>query len=231
MRALCTGKAACSDSPHFSRRGSHLEYPLLITRRRKEDGAHGYAGMASEKPMELSGVSDEDWDKFQRKVNDILFTCPFSYGRILCYISVLFIFVATSVIATFGTIGNDVYFWDGFWRCQDKGYYQAPYTYEFCVQYSGWGTACILSFFTLFCFGLFTSAYIEARIIKRWRREIEPQLVSICQEYTPIFERNGVSLEMQRWTIIFRIIQPDSEIYEPPDIIEIPSVGPPVEEV
>jgi hypothetical protein len=36
---------------------------------------------------------------------------------------------------------------------------------------------------------------------------------------------------MQRWTIIFRIIQPDSEIYEPPDIIEIPSVGPPVEEV
>lgn len=226
MSALCTDRGSCDDYPHFLREENRLEYPLLLVRRRKEDGTRGHAGMASEKPIELSGVSNEDWNEFRRKVNDTIFTCPFSYARVSCFILIWLMFVSTTVIATFGAIGDSLYFWDGFWKCQSsKGgqsktsLYHEPYTYRFCMQNNGWGNASILSFFILFCSGLFTGAYIEARIIKRWRREIEPILVAICEEYAPLFQKHGFSPEMQRWSIIFqRTLEPDiSETYEPPD--------------
>lgn len=227
MRGLCNGRGCSCDAdayPHFYRRGSRLEYPLLLIRKRQENGTRGYAGMASEKPFD--GVSDEDWSAFRSKVNSTIFTCPFSYGRVLLFIVTWVAFVATSVIATFGAIGPSLYFWEGFWKCcQSKDQlFHEPYTYEFCAQYSGWGSACMLAFFILFCGGLFACAYVESRRIKRWRREVEPVLVSMCKEHAPIFEKHGYSIEMQGWKIIFRGIRNDEDNYEPPKIIEVFSI-------
>lgn len=102
-------------------------------------------------------------------------------------------------------VGPSEYFWNAFWKCQSKHHmYHEEYTQEFCMQYSGWGTACMLSFFIIFSAGLFGYSYRQSRLLKRWRREIAPIIVSTCKAQSPLFERYGYIVEMKRWKVIFR---------------------------
>jgi len=76
-------------------------------------------------------------------------------------------------------------------------------------------------------------AYRESRILERWHQEVEPVLVSICKEQSPLFERYGYFLEMRRWRIVFRSVVSDSEsMYIPhkkepdmdiPRVVSVPS--------
>jgi hypothetical protein len=212
-----------------------LEFPLLLVRKRENDGTRGYAGMAREKPVELADVSDDAWKAFRDKVNSIVFTCPFSYGRTFAFVILWLCIVLTGVILTFGAIGPSSYFWEAFWKCQSK-HHPTPYSGEvysqdFCTKYSGWGSACMLSFFIVFSAGLFGFAYRESRKIKRWRREVEPEIKAISKEHSQLFERYGYFLEMRGWKIVFRHIASDGTgVYsfdthsDVPTEVSIPSV-------
>lgn len=167
--------------------------------------------MASEKPVELAGVSDDAWSELRKKVNSTIFSCPTSYGRTFFFVILWFAIAATVVILSFEAVGPSEYFWEAFWNCQSKHTIYEPYTYEFCAQYSGWGSACMLSFFIILCGGLFGYAYLESRQLKRWRRQVEPMLISICKEQSPLFVRYGYFLEMREWTIIFRNVASDGD--------------------
>jgi len=215
MRVCCQPNPY-GDSPIYTRTGSRFEFPLLVERRR-DDGTHGYAGMVRDKPVELAAISDEAWSELRTKINSEIFKCPFSYGRTGLFMIFWFMFVATAVITTFSAIGPSAYFWEAFWECQsDHNLYHEPYTYEFCSQYSGWDAACMLSFFFIFSVGFCGYAYRESRMLKRWAREVEPVLVLLCKEHSPLFERYGYFVEMKNWTVVFR------RMYDPTQMEQAP---------
>lgn len=169
--------------------------------------------MAREKPVELAGVSDRAWEELRAQVNANIFSCPFSYGTTFFFVIFWTVLVATTVILVFEYIGPSEYFWNAFWKCQSKHHmYHEEYTLEFCQQYSGWGSACMLSFFTIFSAGVFAYSYRESRKIKRWGREVAPVIESICKEHSPLFERYGYHLEMRGWKIIFRHISTSTDL-------------------
>lgn len=187
--------------------------------------------MAREKPVELADVSDDAWKAFRAKVNSIIFTCPFSYGRTFFFVISWLCIVATGVILTFGAVGPSLYFWDAFWKCQSKHHmYSGEYSENFCSKYSGWGSACMLSFFIIFSAGLFGFAYRESRKLKHWRRQVEPEIRAICKEHSPLFERYGYFLEFRGWKVVFRHVTSDgSDVYsfdtnDVPTEVSIPSM-------
>jgi hypothetical protein len=146
---------------------------------------------AEPKPEELASVSDETWEDFHDKLNEVARSSPTIPGR--CVFFVLFVGVTllslAATYAFFGLVGPENL--NGrMWNCSGGTHKDSylVYTDEYCDEEFGWQFAYMFSQFVVPTFLIWFTMYNKQKEIKNWAIANEPNFVFVCNSFSSKIE-------------------------------------------